>query len=76
MAADIDALWDYNQPAVSETRFRDALKTESGDDALELETQIARTFSLRREFSQAHVLLDSIDKRINERAPSCACVRC
>jgi tetratricopeptide (TPR) repeat protein len=67
MAADIDALWDYNQPAVSETRFRDALKTESGDDALELETQIARTFSLRREFSQAHVLLDSIDKRINEK---------
>lgn len=67
MAADIDALWDYNQPAVSETRFRDALKTETGDDALELETQIARTFSLRREFTQAHLVLDSIDKRINEK---------
>ena len=40
MAADIDALWDYDRPALSETRFRDALKTESGDDALELQTQI------------------------------------
>ena len=67
MAADIDALWDYNQPALSETRFRDALKTESGDDALELETQIARTFGLRREFSQAHITLDAVDKRINDR---------
>ena len=30
MAVDIDALWDYDQPALSETRFLDALKTESG----------------------------------------------
>ena len=45
MAVDIDALWDYDQPGVSETRFREALKSESGDDALELETQIARAES-------------------------------
>ena len=67
MAADIDALWDYNAPAVSETRFRDALKTESGEDALELETQIARTFSLRREFTQAHALLDAVQRRMSEK---------
>ena len=67
MAADIDALWDYNQPAVSETRFRDALKAESGDDALELETQIARTFSLRREFTQAHAMLDTVQRRMSEK---------
>ena len=66
MAADIDALWDYNQPAASEARFRDALKAESGDDALELETQIARTFSLRREFAQAHALLDAVQRRMSE----------
>ena len=66
-AADIDALWDYNQPAVSETRFRDALKAESGDDALELETQIARTFSLRREFTQAHAMLDTVQRRMSEK---------
>jgi len=67
MAADIDALWDYNQPAVSETRFREALKGETGDDALELETQIARTFSLRREFAKAHAVLDPIEKRLTEK---------
>jgi tetratricopeptide (TPR) repeat protein len=65
MAADIDALWDYNQPGASEARFRDALKTESGDDALEVETQIARTFSLRREFAQAHTLLDAVQRRLS-----------
>ncbi len=67
LAADIDALWDYVQPAVSEARFRDALKTASGDDALELETQIARTFSLRREFAQAHALLDTVQRRMSDK---------
>lgn len=66
MGADIEALWDYNQPAVSELRFREALKTQSGDDALELETQIARTFSLRRDFTQAHAALDAVQRRMNE----------
>jgi tetratricopeptide (TPR) repeat protein len=75
MAADIEALWDYNQPAVSETRFREALKSESGDDALELETQIARTFSLRREFDKAHVLLDMIEKRMSAKTRPATRVR-
>ena len=75
MAADIEALWDYNQPAVSETRFRDALKTESGDDALELETQIARTFSLRREYTQAHALLDSVQRRMSGKTRPAVRVR-
>ena len=75
MAADIEALWDYNQPAVSETRFREALKTESGDDALELETQIARTFSLRREFAQAHALLDSVQRRVSGKTRPAVRVR-
>ena len=75
VAADIDALWDYNQPAVSEARFRDALKTESGDDALELETQIARTFSLRSEALKAHAFLDTVQRRINEKTRPAARVR-
>ncbi len=75
MAADIDALWDYNQPAVSEARFREALKIESGDDALELETQIARTFSLRREFAQAHALLDSVQRRMSGKTRPAVRVR-
>jgi tetratricopeptide (TPR) repeat protein len=75
MAADIDALWDYTQPAASETRFREALKTESGDDALELETQIARTFSLRSDFAQAHALLDAVQRRMSETTRPAARVR-
>ena len=75
MAADIDALWDYDQPGVSETRFREALKSESGDDALELETQIARALSLRREFNKAHTLLDSIEKRLSEKTKPATRVR-
>ena len=75
MAVDIDALWDYDQPGVSEMRFRDALKSESGDDALEVETQIARTLSLRREFNKAHALLDTIEKRFSEKTRPTARVR-
>ena len=75
MAADIDALWDFELPAVSETRFREALKTESGDDALELETQIARTFSLRREFARAHALLDAVQKKISDKTRAAVRVR-
>ncbi len=75
MAVDIDALWDYDQPGMSELRFREALKGESGDDALEIETQIARTLSLRREFNKAHTLLDTIEKRLSEKTRPTARVR-
>ncbi|TAG77035.1 MAG: hypothetical protein EAZ21_15625 [Betaproteobacteria bacterium] len=60
----IRSLWDFNDRAASETRFRDALKTLGADDALEVETQIARTFSLRRNFATAHQLLDDIERRM------------
>lgn len=60
-AVDLDALWDFARPAVSEQRFRQALSTASGDDALVLRTQIARTFGLRRDFDAAHRELDAIE---------------
>ena len=63
VAADIDALWDYAKPAESEARFREALKTETGDAALEIETQIARTFSMRRDFVRANSMLDAVAAR-------------
>ncbi len=75
MAADIDALWDYSQPAVSETRFREALKTESGDDALELETQIARTYSMRRDFAKANALLDGVAAKLTAQSSSALRIR-
>ena len=47
---DIDALWDFNDPAGSEIRFR-LLEAEA-------QTQRARTHSLRRQFVEAHAILD------------------
>jgi len=60
---DIDSLWDYADPAASEQRFRDALATASAAQQLELQTQIARTWSLRRRFDDAHRLLDTLQPR-------------
>ena len=61
---DVHALWDYGRPAESEARFREALKTATGDDALVLRTQIARTYSLRRRFDEAHAELDAIAPQV------------
>lgn len=61
----INSLWDFNDKPESERRFREALKNASGEDALEIETQIARTFSLRRDFAIAHAMLDDVQKRMS-----------
>lgn len=72
-AVDIDALWDFDRPAVSEQRFRDALATAAGGpdgpDGLVLRTQIARTHSLRGQFEQAHRELDAIEPRLPAAGP-------
>ncbi len=57
---DIDAFWEYEDPAASEERFRAALDRASADERLELLTQIARTYSLRRRFAEAHAQLDAL----------------
>lgn len=58
-------LWDYSNPAESEVRFRDALKERAaaGDAPLcgLIQTQLARTFSLRGQFERAHALLGESD---------------
>ncbi len=64
IASLIHSLWDFNDKPESERRFREALKTAGGEDALEIETQIARTFSLRRDFTTAHAMLDDIQQRM------------
>lgn len=66
MALDVNAMWDYDRPAVSEQRFREALAVGRGDDALILRTQIARTYSLRGLFEQAHSELDAIEPLLKE----------
>ena len=45
---DVAPLWNFSDPAGSEQRFRQALAGASSDDALELQTQIARTYGMRR----------------------------
>jgi tetratricopeptide (TPR) repeat protein len=63
-AIDIDDLWEYADPAASEQRFRAALADAQGDAALELQTQLARTYSLRKRFDDAHRLLDDIEPQL------------
>jgi len=63
-AATIVEMWDFADPAKSEQRFRDALADASGDWRLELETQIARSYSLRSRFADAHRLLDEVEPKL------------
>ena len=60
MAIDLTPLWDFARPEVSEQRFRAALATATGDDALILRTQIARSQGLRRDFDGARQTLQAI----------------
>ena len=57
---DIDAFWEHDEPAASEERFRNVLDQASADERLELLTQIARTYSLRHRFADAHAQLDAV----------------
>lgn len=61
MALDLDALWDFMQPAHSEVRFRAALADADADTALILRTQIARSFGMRQDFATARALLREIE---------------
>lgn len=61
-------LWNYDDPAGTETRFRALLPQAdaSGDTsyALQLRTQIARALGLQRKFAEAHALLDEVDQKV------------
>jgi tetratricopeptide (TPR) repeat protein len=66
--ADFDKLWNYNDPAGTEQKFRQLLSDvrQSGDTSLELEllTQIARTQGLQQNFDDAHVTLNDVESRM------------
>jgi tetratricopeptide (TPR) repeat protein len=63
-AIDLDSLWDFSKPELSEQRLRAALAGASADDTLILQTQIARTHGLRGDFAKAGATLDAIEPRI------------
>jgi tetratricopeptide (TPR) repeat protein len=71
-AVDIDALWDYADPGLSEQRLRAALDGASPAERLELRTQVARTHSLRRRFDDAHRELDAVAAAPGADAPRVA----
>lgn len=64
MAIDLAPLWNFNKPEVSEQRLRTKLESATGDDALVLQTQIARTYGLRKDFQKAQEILKSVAKDV------------
>lgn len=54
----IDELWDYDDPATSERKFREAVTSGAGDEA---RTQVARALGLQRKFDRANAELDEIE---------------
>lgn len=58
---DFAALWDFDDPAGSERRFRDAASAASGGDRLLLQTQVARALGLQQRYDEGHAVLDAVD---------------
>lgn len=62
---DFDSLWDYSNPAETESKFREILpQFPEGNERLELLTQIARTQGLQRKFDEAHQTLDEVEGQL------------
>ena len=63
---DFDDLWDYDNPAVTERKFRELLAQTRASGNIsylaQLLTQIARTQGLQRRFEDAHRTLDEADR--------------
>ena len=66
MTINILELWDHSKPELSEQRFRSALLSASLNEALILQTQIARTYGIRRNFLQAQQILADIEPQIQD----------
>ena len=65
-STDFDKLWDYNNPAETEKKFRELMpEAEKWKDKaayIELLTQLARTQGLQMNFDEAHEILDKVMK--------------
>ncbi len=69
---DFDLVWNYGQPALSEQSFREFQAKAGGqslDYRVELTTQLARTYSLRNQFTEAHALLDGLVPDLTQASP-------
>lgn len=65
---DVREYWDFGNLVLSRQRFRQLTEDDSLDPPakFEVECQIARTYSLEREFTEAHRLLDMLERRLDE----------
>ena len=61
----LDDLWDFDDPAASEARFRAAIEAAEADGepaaADEARTQLARSLGLQGRFDEGHAILDRVD---------------
>ena len=64
-ALDLSALWNFSDPVLSEQRLEAALAQATGDDALILHTQIARSHGLRGDFATARRLLEALQPQLS-----------
>jgi tetratricopeptide (TPR) repeat protein len=65
---DFDKLWNYNNPAETEQKFKTYFEEHGAglnlSQRLQLLTQIARTYSLRHLFDNAHEVLNEVEKQL------------
>lgn len=69
MAIDISALWDFGNPQLSESRFKEALVDSSKDEQFVLRTQIVRCYGIRRDFERARELLSELEQELEDAGP-------
>lgn len=62
----LDTLWNFNDPAASELRFRDYLAQPAltPQAKAEAQTQLARALGLQRKFAEAHQILDEVEAQL------------
>jgi len=57
---DLATPWDFDDPAGSERRFREAADLAEGTDRLLLLTQVARALGLQERYAEGHAVLDHL----------------
>lgn len=66
---DFDSIWDYENPAKTEVKFRELLQTAKNSKNIsyytQLLTQIARTEGLQKKFEDAHQTLNRAESLLN-----------
>lgn len=76
---DFDTIWDYDNPAATETKFREILPiakaSKNASYQAQLLTQIARAEGLQRKFEDAHETLNQVDSLLGV-SDSLTRVRC